>query len=166
MSNLSGPLGDFLYIPTLNTGQLNPLFHTFAEFRRIVDEVVVLRSTDWLAVSAQFCPLYTEGSQNLVTFLHRHGTLPLALLCQGLYSNETHDLLSRLKRSKIFSTFWKIFNSYVYVLRHYDTINNSGRYFTCRPCNLKKNSWQNFKKTTSGHEILVISRYFLKYGKH
>ena len=30
------PLGDFLCIPTSNTGQLNPLFHTFAEFRLIV----------------------------------------------------------------------------------------------------------------------------------
>ena len=47
-------LGDFLCIPTLNTGQLNPLFHTFAEFRLIVNSIVVRQSTDWLAANAQF----------------------------------------------------------------------------------------------------------------
>ena len=30
-------LGDFLCIPTPNTGQMNPLFHTFAEFRLIAE---------------------------------------------------------------------------------------------------------------------------------
>ena len=49
-------LGDFLCIPTLNTGQLNPLFHTFAEFRLIVNRIVVQQSTDWLAANAQFSP--------------------------------------------------------------------------------------------------------------
>ena len=34
------PLGDFLCIPTWNTGQLNPLFHTFAKFRLIVNGAV------------------------------------------------------------------------------------------------------------------------------
>ena len=49
-------LGDFLCIPTLNTGQSNPLFHTFAEFRLIVDRIVARQSTDWLAANAQFSP--------------------------------------------------------------------------------------------------------------
>ena len=49
-------LGDFLCIPTPNTGQLNPLFHTFAEFRPIVNRIVVRQSTDWLAANAQFFP--------------------------------------------------------------------------------------------------------------
>ena len=49
-------LGDFLCIPTLNTGQLNPLFHTFAEFRLIVNRIVAWQSTDWLAANAQFSP--------------------------------------------------------------------------------------------------------------
>ena len=43
-------------IPTPNTGQLNPLFHTFAEFRLIVNRIVVRQSTDWLAANAQFSP--------------------------------------------------------------------------------------------------------------
>ena len=50
------PLGAFLCIPTPNTGQLKPLFHTFAEFRPIVNRVVARQSTDWLAVNAQFSP--------------------------------------------------------------------------------------------------------------
>ena len=49
-------LGDFLCIPTPNTGQLNPLFHTFAEFRLIVNRIVARQSTDWLAANAQFSP--------------------------------------------------------------------------------------------------------------
>ena len=42
--------------PTLNTGQLNPLFHTFAEFRLIVNRIVARQSTDWLVANAQFSP--------------------------------------------------------------------------------------------------------------
>ena len=49
-------LGDFLCISTMNTGQLNPLFHTFAEFRLIVNGIVVQQSTDWLVANAQFSP--------------------------------------------------------------------------------------------------------------
>ena len=49
-------LGDFLCIPTPYTGQLNPLFHTFAEFRLIVNRIVAQQSTDWLAANAQFSP--------------------------------------------------------------------------------------------------------------
>ena len=49
-------LGDFLNIPTPNTGQLNPLFHTVAEFRLIVNRIVARHSTDWLAANAQFSP--------------------------------------------------------------------------------------------------------------
>ena len=49
-------LGDFLCIPISNTGQLNALFHTFAEFRLIVNRIVARQSTDWLAGNAQFSP--------------------------------------------------------------------------------------------------------------
>ena len=49
-------LGDFLCIPTPNTGQLNPLFHTFVEFKLIVNRIVARQSTDWLAANAQFSP--------------------------------------------------------------------------------------------------------------
>ena len=50
------PLGDFLCIQTPNTGQLNPPFHTFTEFRPIVNRIVAWQSTDWLAANAQFSP--------------------------------------------------------------------------------------------------------------
>ena len=50
------PFGDFFFIPRPNTGQLNPLFHTFAEFRLIVNKTVARQSTDWLAASAQYSP--------------------------------------------------------------------------------------------------------------
>ena len=53
---LSFSLGDFLCIRTPNTGQLNPPFHTFTEFRLIVNRIVVRQSTDWLAANAQFSP--------------------------------------------------------------------------------------------------------------
>ena len=46
----------FLLIRTPNTGQLNPLFHTLAEFRPTVNRVVARQSTDSLAASAQFSP--------------------------------------------------------------------------------------------------------------
>ena len=49
-------LKDFLCIPTPNTGQFDPLFHTSAEFRLIVNRIVVRRSTDWLAANVQFSP--------------------------------------------------------------------------------------------------------------
>ena len=49
-------LGDFWCTRKLNTGQWNPLFHTFAEFRPIVNRVVAWQSTDWLADNAQFSP--------------------------------------------------------------------------------------------------------------
>ena len=45
--NLKFSLGAFLCIPTPNTGQLNPLFHTFPEvFRPIVNGVVARQFTD------------------------------------------------------------------------------------------------------------------------
>ena len=53
---MNATLGDFLCIPTPNTGQLNPLLHTFGEFRRIVNRVVVWQSTDWLTANAQSSP--------------------------------------------------------------------------------------------------------------
>ena len=43
-------------IQTWNTSQLNPLFHTFAEFRPIVIRAVAWQSTDLLVVNAQFSP--------------------------------------------------------------------------------------------------------------
>ena len=49
-------LGDFLWIQTPNTDQLNPLFHTFAEFRLLVNRDVARQSTDWLVANAQFSP--------------------------------------------------------------------------------------------------------------
>ena len=39
-----------------DTKQLNPLFHTFAEFRLIVKRIVAQQSADWLAANAQFSP--------------------------------------------------------------------------------------------------------------
>ena len=48
--------GNFLCIRTPNTGQLNPLFHIFEEFRPIVNRVVARQSSDWLVASAQFSP--------------------------------------------------------------------------------------------------------------
>ena len=51
-----GTLGDFLCILKQNTGQLNQLFHTFAELRLIVNRIVARQSTDWLAANAQFSP--------------------------------------------------------------------------------------------------------------
>ena len=44
VEKLTLPLGDFLCIPIPNTGQLNPLFHTSAEFRLIVNRIVVRQS--------------------------------------------------------------------------------------------------------------------------
>ena len=46
---------------------------------------------------------------------------------------------------------------------HNDTINNAGRYFICRVCNLE-NIVKNCKKAILGHEILVLSLYFLECG--
>ena len=51
-------LGDFLCIPTPNPGQLNPLFHTFVEFRLIVNRIIARQSTDWLGANAQFSPIW------------------------------------------------------------------------------------------------------------
>ena len=53
-------LGDFLCFRTPNTGQLNPLFHIFAEFRPIVNKVVTWQSTNWLEANAQFSPNETN----------------------------------------------------------------------------------------------------------
>ena len=47
-------LGDFLCIPTPNTGQLNPMFNTLAEFRLIVNRIAAWQSTDWLAAKHNF----------------------------------------------------------------------------------------------------------------
>ena len=45
-----------MWIRTPNTGQLNSLFHTFAELRAIVNRVLARQSTHWLAANAQFSP--------------------------------------------------------------------------------------------------------------
>ena len=64
----STSLGAFLCIRTPNTGQLNPLFHTFAEFRPIWKRVQARQSTDWLVANAHFSPnaLYVCESLSLV----------------------------------------------------------------------------------------------------
>ena len=64
------PLGDFLCIPTPNTGELNPLFHTFAEFRLIVNRVVARQSTDWLASNAQFSSNVSSPLAHIVFLLN------------------------------------------------------------------------------------------------
>ena len=58
-------LGDFLCIWIPNTGQLNPLFHTYAEFRPIVNRVVVQQSTDWLAAYVQLSPNVSIRLKNI-----------------------------------------------------------------------------------------------------
>ena len=50
------PLTDFFCIQTPNTCQLSSLFHTFAEFRPIVNRVVARQSTYWSVANAQFSP--------------------------------------------------------------------------------------------------------------
>ena len=65
-SNVNGALGDFLCIPTPNTGQLNPVFHTFAEFGLIVNRIVKWQSTDCLVANTQFSPNVTEKRKNLL----------------------------------------------------------------------------------------------------
>ena len=76
-------LGDFLYIPTLNTGQLNPLFHTFAEFR-LMNRIVARQSTDWLAADAQFSPngllfvvFFNKSQKELTVVCTNHITIIL-----------------------------------------------------------------------------------------
>ena len=68
-------LGDFLCILTPNTGQLNPLFHTLAEFRPIVKRVVARQSTDCLAANAQLSPngrpMNSLSSLNILAKTHK-----------------------------------------------------------------------------------------------
>ena len=108
---MEGTLRDFLCIPT---GQLNPLFHTFTEFRRIVNRVVVLQSTDWLAANAQFSPALCKQIQPngqgklqtklLLRILHqlqifpgprlfKHSTNNLQLIAKDANSQEAKCLL-------------------------------------------------------------------------
>ena len=49
-------LQHFLCIQPPTSGLLNPPFHTFAEFRPIVNRIVVRHATDWLAANAKFSP--------------------------------------------------------------------------------------------------------------
>ena len=83
-------LEDFLYIPTPNTDQLNTQFHTFEEFRAIVNRVVAQQSTDWLVANAQFSPNDVENQRKL-TFLsqavHACRVLDQELPCE----NSTHE---------------------------------------------------------------------------
>ena len=60
-------LGDFLCLRTPDTGQLNPLFYTFAEMRPIVNRVVAWQTNDWLAANAKFSALCTD---NYYTTIH------------------------------------------------------------------------------------------------
>ena len=41
------------------------------------------------------------------------------------------------RKHKNLVLFWKIFNFCIYISVDYDTINNSGGYFTCGVCNLE-----------------------------
>ena len=90
LNSLFFPLIDFLCIPTPNAGQLNPvfefsflpirrflvhsdtevnpLFHTFAEFRLVMNRVAARQSTDWLAANAQFSPKCTYLNLRLRSF--------------------------------------------------------------------------------------------------
>ena len=62
-----------MYIPTSNTGQLNPPFHTFAEFRLIVNRVVAWQSTDWLAANVQFSPNAELNEKfGLIVWIRKH----------------------------------------------------------------------------------------------
>ena len=54
MPKLGVPLGYLLCIRTSSTDQLNPMFHTFAEYRPMVNRIVSPQSTDWLPTSGQF----------------------------------------------------------------------------------------------------------------
>ena len=54
-------------LPTPNTGQLNPLFHTFAEFRLIVNRIAALQFTDCLTANAQFSPNENKILMNVVS---------------------------------------------------------------------------------------------------
>ena len=54
MENWKSALGAFFRIRTPNTGQLNSLFHTFAEFRPISGLPRYNPIYYWLAVSAQY----------------------------------------------------------------------------------------------------------------
>ena len=40
----------------MHTGQLNPLFHTIAKFRPIMNRVVARQSIDWLAANEKVSP--------------------------------------------------------------------------------------------------------------
>ena len=62
----------------------------------------------------------------------------------GIKVAETRVIFKRNSRlvvsaeNKNLVLFWKIINFYIYDLVDNDTINNSGRYFPCGVCNLKK----------------------------
>ena len=58
-------LGAFLCIRTAKKGQLNPLFHTFAGFRPIVNRFVARQSTDWSAANAQILLMINYFSHTL-----------------------------------------------------------------------------------------------------
>ena len=79
-------------IPTPNTGQLNPLFHTFPEFRLIVNRIVTWQSTDWLVANAQFSPNgESESYFSLNSPIRVDG--PLSRLCcgrLGVWLTNTH----------------------------------------------------------------------------
>ena len=81
---LCGTLGDFLRIPTQNTGQLNPLFHASAEFRLIVNRIVAWQFTDWLAANAQFSP-NDPAKIWMTTSQHEQTTNRFAINCRVVH---------------------------------------------------------------------------------
>ena len=54
--------GAVLCIWSPNTGKLNALFYTFAEFRPIVNRVAARQSTDLFVANGQFSPYFEPFS--------------------------------------------------------------------------------------------------------
>ena len=59
----------YSYIWAPNTGQMNRLLHTIAEFRPIVNRIVARQSTDSLAANAQFSPDESKNTLIVLTLL-------------------------------------------------------------------------------------------------
>ena len=88
-------------IPTPNTGQLNPLFHTFAEFRPIVHRIVARQFTDWLVASAQFSPNVSGSNKHF-----NGGSYSYLKIHTGYIQTELMTSCPRQKNVKILY-FWK-----------------------------------------------------------
>ena len=109
-------LGDFLCIPTPNTGQLNSLFRTFGEFRLIVNRIVAWQSTNWLAVNAQFSPnvWYLQKHKVEIYFLIWQNRLSWKLNCvkefAGYFMWSNSRKLLYLCKGQIFKNICKVCN--------------------------------------------------------